>query len=140
MAVERVDKYTSKTVDEPTYSDFYTDFNAHPSTGNLLVRTNIDSVTRALKNLLNTEPTERLFNPDYGCNLRSILFELNDSILRTKLKDTIRDSIAKYEPRAKIEDIVVGAIDDYSVTVDIYYRVMRQDKINLFNIKLDRVR
>lgn len=140
MAVERVDKYTRKTVDGPTYSDFYTNFNGHPSTGNLLVRTDIDSVKRALKNLINTEPNERLFNPDYGCNIRSLLFELNDNVLRSKLKDAIKYSVETYEKRVKIEDVVVGNIDDYTVSVDIYFRVMREEKINLFNIKLDRVR
>jgi phage baseplate assembly protein W len=140
MAVERVDKYTRKTVDEVTYSDFYNNFNAHPNTGNLLVRNNEDAVSRAIKNLIQTEPNERLFNPSYGCELRKLLFENNDSTLRSAVRSAIEYSINTFEPRAKLEDVVISNTDDHSITVDIYYRVMRQENINLLNIKLDRVR
>lgn len=141
MAIERIDKYTRKNVeDDVIFSDFFNNFNAHPNTGNVVLRTNVDAVTRSIKNVVLTRPMERFYNPDFGCDIHRYLFEPNDSTLRSNIKDAIKYSIETYEPRAKLQDIVVSSIDDLSVTVDIYFRVMRQQNVNLLQIKLDRVR
>ena len=60
-----------------------------------------------LLQLLLTNPGERVMLPDFGTDLRGLIFEMNDVILQTRAKNLIIDSIAKWEPRITITDIQV---------------------------------
>ncbi len=94
--------------------------------------TTIEAVKNNIRNLLQTEEGERLFQPDLGIGLRKILFEhiTNDNILN--IQDTILDKIDFWLPFVEVRDIQVLSRDD---TTDIGINEIRV-KI-LFNIKQD---
>ena len=58
-----------------TYQDLDFDFAPHPVTGDVLKVKDSISVKRGIKNILLTENTERLFQPDVGSGLKGLLFE-----------------------------------------------------------------
>lgn len=57
------------------YSDLRSDLAVNPATDDLLLTTNEASIEQSIKNLLNTNRYERVFRPDVGSSIRSLLFE-----------------------------------------------------------------
>lgn len=51
--------------------------------------------------IINTIPGERIMLPEFGCHIRSYVFESNDATYMSMLKDAIYDALLYYEPRIK---------------------------------------
>ena len=73
-------------------------------------------ITDNLKQIILTNPGERVHNPDFGVGLERYLFEPNDDILTSTLKDVIKTQVRKYlpigstldrKPHAKLVQIAV---------------------------------
>lgn len=64
--------------------------------------------------LLLTNPGERVMNPAFGTPLRRLVFDQNDFALQLEARKMIINSIAKWEPRIKIERIDVSSSSDRS--------------------------
>lgn len=141
MAIERVDKNTSANRPKEIYSDFLANFNAHPNTGALLKRTDADAVKRAMRNLLLTDAGDRFFQPNLGSNVNRYLFENATEVTKNNLRESITNTLKNYEPRANVIDVVVTLSDDeYSYIIDIYFNVINNPTVVVFNVQLDRVR
>ena len=141
MSIQRVDKLTSGSRTKEIYSDFLTNFNLHPNTGNLLKRTDIEAVKRSIRNLLLTDKGERMFQPDLGSNVRNYLFENTSSVTQNSLKESITTTIKNYEKRANLIDVIVAlSNDEHSYNIDIYFTVINNPTVAVFNVQLDRVR
>lgn len=143
MALPKVaDLYSAKRErDDTLYSDFLVNFNAHPDNRQLIRNINEDSVIRSLKNLISTNKYERLFQPNIGSNIRSLLFEPISPQTEVAIEQEIRRTIENYEPRIKIIDIIVSGYTDrnaYAVTISFYLTTI-QDATTI-TIPLIRVR
>lgn len=73
----------------------------------------INTVANSLNNIFSWTPGERVLDPEFGTNLRKVLFEgitaQNSELIRAE----VRNSISKYEPRVQIQDIYdISTIDD----------------------------
>tara|TARA_R110000744_G_scaffold78571_3_gene154795 strand:- start:57 stop:515 length:459 start_codon:yes stop_codon:yes gene_type:complete len=51
-----------------------------------------------IRNLLLTQKGERLGNPTFGCNLRSVLFEQENTDIEGKVEEEIRGAMAEFLP------------------------------------------
>lgn len=60
------------------------------------------AVRQSLLMLLSTSPGERVMRPDYGCDLRRVLFSPNDDTTAGLALHYVRRAIARWEPRAQI--------------------------------------
>jgi phage baseplate assembly protein W len=108
----------AKTLD--LYSDFRTNFEPHPVTGDLVILKNEEAVKRALRNQLLTDYYEAYWNPNRGAGLSDYLFENSTPFMQDQIKDRIRNTIENWEPRAHIESIDVELMEDenaYRATV-----------------------
>ena len=94
------------------YVDFDMDFTKHPSHGDLSTVKKSTAISRSIKNLLSTNSNERLFQPDIDSGIGILLFENFSRLTSSRLEKTIRYTIEKYEPRAKIANITVKAKED----------------------------
>jgi phage baseplate assembly protein W len=142
--VTRIDKITrtDKASDKkPYYSDFYTNFNIHPQSKRLAKYTNEEAVKKSIRNLITTEKYDRLFQPEVGCRIKSLLFENMSPIIIEEMKSVIRETIDRYEPRARILDIIIQTNDArQAYDVYIYFEVInRVDPVSI-NITLYRAR
>ncbi len=82
-------------------SSQYRDLNALTPTNKATV-TGVESVYQSLDNLFGTMKGQRVFNPEYGADLETLLFEpLNEDTAFLIFK-TITDSIRQYEPRVNV--------------------------------------
>jgi|TARA_B100002003_G_scaffold167847_1_gene155886 phage baseplate assembly protein W len=94
------------------YVDFDMDFTKHPSHGDLSTVKKSTAISRSIKNLLSTNANERLFQPTVDSGIGILLFENFSKLTSSRLEKTIRHTIEKYEPRAKIANITVKAKED----------------------------
>jgi phage baseplate assembly protein W len=89
------------------YVDFDMDFDKHPAHGDLTQVKKNTAIERALKNIINTNPGERLFQPDVDGGLGPLLFEQFNDLTTSRIESKIRQAIGKFEPRADVQSINV---------------------------------
>jgi phage baseplate assembly protein W len=127
-------------IDKITRTDKASD-NAHPQNKRLVKYTNENSVKRSVRNLILTEPGERLFQPDVGCKIRSLLFENMSDITAIQLKNAIEETITLYEKRARVITVEVVPNEDlHNYDVYIIFEVINSITPVALNITLDRAR
>lgn len=139
--MSRADAFTELTNQDEVYSDFLVNMNPHPVSGALLRFVNEKAVTRSIRNLILTNPGERLYQPDIGSGIRSLLFEPMSQFTANTLRKLIEDTIRKYEERAQV--LAVEVIPDeernrYTVTI-VYMLINKPDPVTV-NVTLQRVR
>lgn len=84
-----------------------------------------DAIKANLINFFLTNKGERYLNPDFGSNLRSLLFEniTNDSL--EGVKEVIADAVKDYFPRVSPTQIEVsGDPDTHTVRFYMKYRII----------------
>lgn len=102
------------------YSDFDVDFLPHPVTGDLLKKTGVNAVVQSIVDLVLTNHYERPFHPEIGSNVRKLLFDLMDGVTANLISEEIKDTLANFEPRAQVLNVIVSTddtMDGYNVTI-----------------------
>lgn len=89
------------------YSDLDFTFTKKPVTADIALSYDSTAVTRSIRNLLQTRHFDRLFNPDIGSNLDTILFENISPVSASILESEITNLIQNYEPRATLTTVNV---------------------------------
>jgi hypothetical protein len=84
------------------------------------------NVRESIRIILMTEPRERLRLPDFGGGLRQYLFEPNNPGTRNRIRETIEESITRWEPRVRIETVTVDPDPDdaEAVVATLTYRLV----------------
>lgn len=119
MAIKRISR---------TFKDISLSFVPHPVTNDLPIIRNETAIARSVRNLVETIPTERFFNPTIGSNVRSSLFDFVDIATASTIKRQIEITLDNYEPR--IENIIVEVFpdpDNNSFDLNIIYDIIGQD-------------
>ena len=88
-----------------SFKDININFKKHPVTNDLVVSKDASAIKQAIVNLLLTNRGERVFQPDYGSDIRSQLFEPLDYATAGSIKNSILYTIAKFEPRILVESL-----------------------------------
>jgi len=68
-----------------------------------------------LKQLLRTDPGERVMLPNFGCSLNQYLFQPMDGELFESIKETILTSITRYARNVEVLRLGVFPLDDYGL-------------------------
>ena len=124
-----------------TYSDLDFDFTRHPVTGDIIKVVDATSVKRGIKNILLTETTERLFQPEVGSGIKGLLFEQMSDITAQLLEDQVRAAIESWEDRAEVLEIIVTPDEDYNrYTVAVTFRIINQLEEQALEVYLQRER
>ena len=82
-----------------SFKDISFSFEPHPVTKDLPVLKNERAIVRSVRNLVETIPNERFFNPDVGTDIRASLFENFTPTLTMVVEDQINETVSRYEPR-----------------------------------------
>jgi phage baseplate assembly protein W len=64
-----------------------------------------DVIKQNLKNLLLTNPGERIMLPEYGAGIRRFLFEPHNDVTLESVSEAINSSVTSYMPFVEIEKI-----------------------------------
>lgn len=83
-----------------------------------------DQIKSNLINYLLTNKGERVFNPNFGANLRNILFQQIDDITIEKLRIRIQTSISSNFPRVSVKELKFhNSPEDNSINLVLIYDV-----------------
>lgn len=103
-----------------SFKDISLSFDPHPVTKDLPVLKNERAISRSIRNLVETIPTERFFNSTIGSNVRNSLFEIVDFATASVIEDEILFTIRNYEPRVNGVRVQVDPrpdLNEFEVTV-----------------------
>ena len=124
-----------------TYSDLDFDFTRHPVTGDIIKVMDSTSVKRGIRNILLTENTERLFQPEVGSGIKGLLFEQMSDITAQLLEDEVRSAIETWEDRADVLEIIVTPDEEYNrYRVAVTFRIINQLEEQSLEVYLQRER
>ena len=131
---------TTKAINR-IYSDIDLNFLAHPNTGDVSKKYDVDAVKQALKTLILTNFYERPFQPKLGSPVYGMLFENIDVPSTNSLKLRLELLISQYEPRVRAQEVtVVPLYDENSFRVSIYFYVVGVRDPVTFSTILKRTR
>ena len=88
------------------YKDLDLDFGRNNVTNDVNKLTDVESVKRSVRNLINTNHFERPFHPEIGGNVRALLFEPMTPLTALNLQRKVEEVLNNFEPRAKITQII----------------------------------
>lgn len=102
-----------------------------PVTGGITSNTDVQRINQSIRNILSTHIGERFFNPEFGSNLRSLIFEQNDLIFQDLAQVYIKQALGRWEPRIEVLTISVGVFDyDNEVPIDIVYKITNTNMVH----------
>ena len=116
MPVERVSK---------GFKDISMSFEVNPITDDIIGVKNETAIARSIRNLVLTTPGERFFNEDLGSGVSEVLFDTLDDISSAVIRDEIEQTIIRFEPRVKLQNVnVKGNFDNNQFDVTISYDII----------------
>lgn len=80
--------------------------------GTTAINALLKRINQSIYMILSTTPGERVFRPDFGSNLRKIVFDPNDAMSVNLLRVTVEDALRKWEKRIDILHVTVLSSDD----------------------------
>jgi hypothetical protein len=110
------------------FKDISLSFDRHPITNDILNIKNEDAIKKAVRNIVRTVPSERFFNPIFGSDVKTSLFEFVDFGTASELEDQILVAIENYEPRiSNIQVRVDPNADRNEFEIFISYNIVGQE-------------
>jgi len=124
-----------------TFSDLDLNFTAHPVTKDISRKYDEEAIKAAVKNLVLTQNYERPFHSEIGSQIRGLLFEPATPMLNIMLKRAISDTIINFEPRVKLDEVLVTVSpDNNEVYVSIYFTIINTVRPLQVDLILTRTR
>lgn len=123
------------------FSDLDLNFIANPVTGDVSRKFDESAIKQSVKNLIMTNHYERLFHPEIGSQVTSLLFEPFSPLLQVTLERAIINTINNYEPRVQVLEVEVRLDENnYSVHVSITFRIVNTERPLVVDFTLRRTR
>lgn len=108
-----------------SFKDISFSFVPHPVTKDLPVLINERAIVRSVRNIVETIPTEKFFEPLFGTDIRDSLFENYTNTTITVIKDQIKASIYNYEPRVdNVACDVKGLPDSNTFEITLFFDIV----------------
>ena len=105
------------------FKDLNLDFQQNSATKDIQKITDVESVKRSVRNLINLNHYEKPFHPEVGSNLRALLFENITPQISHFIGKQIELLIRNYEPRCRLVQVAnMPNLDrnGYSVSISFY--------------------
>ena len=111
-----------------SFKDINITFKKHPVTNDLVVSKDASAIKQSIVNLLMTNKGERVYQPEYGSDLRRFLFEPMDFATAAAIQSNIVSTIKKFEPRIGILSLeAIPNFDDNGFDVEMTYEIRGTD-------------
>ena len=119
MAITRISR---------SFKDISLSFEPHPVTKDLPVLKNERPITRSVRNIVETIPTEKFFNSLFGSDVYRSLFEFVDFGTATIIQDQIKTSLKNFERRINNVRVEVDPRpDDNNFEVTVIFDIIGQE-------------
>ena len=102
----------------------------------------VEAINSSIENILGTGFGERVFLPQFGSRIKSLLFEnVNDSTAQ-EIFNVLTDAIKDWEPRISIsfeESYIVPDIDNNSYQISLVYKILEIDLQGEFQANISSI-
>ena len=123
-----------------TYKDLAFSMFANPMNGDIGKSTGATAVKRAIIAILKTNFNERVFQPEFGSNIRALLFEQMNPITEQRIKTEVEEAVKRHEPRAQVIGVsVVGEEDQNRYLVKILFNLSSEAEPQQLETYFDRL-
>lgn len=111
-----------------SFKDISLSFEPHPVTKDLPILKNERAIIRSIRNIVETIPSEKFFNSNFGSDVRSSLFEIVDYATVSIIQEQISVAINLYEPRVENVNVSVNPdLDNNAMEVTVIFDIVGQD-------------
>lgn len=111
-----------------TFTDLDLSFKINPFTGDLYLKRDEEAVKTALKHLILTSNFERLFHPEIGTQVKSLLFENFSPAVRIAIEKNISDVIRNIEPRIRLIRVDIIEVSDLNIKLNIVFALANSEE------------
>ena len=112
------------------FKDISMTFQSNPLNDDLIAIKNENAIARSIRNIVFTTPGEKFFNQSFGSRITESLFDNIDDISAAIIKDEIEQTIIRFEPRVKLQDVKVeGDYDNNEFNVTISYEIIGMEAL-----------
>ena len=119
MAITRISR---------SFKDISLSFEPHPVSQDLKILKNESAIRKSVRNIVQTIPTERHFDPLFGSDVYNSLFDFVDFGTASNIQDQIRVALDNFEPRIANVDVSVDAQPDTNAfEITIIYDIIGQE-------------
>ena len=119
MAIKRVSR---------AFKDISLSFSPHPVTKYLPILKNERAISRSVRNIVETIPTEKFFDPDFGSDVYKSLFDFVDFGTANIIQSQIVTSISNFELRVNNVRVEVDPQPDLNqFEVTVIYDIIGQE-------------
>ena len=119
MAITRISR---------SFKDISLSFEPHPVTKDLPVLKNERAIIRSVRNIVETIPTEKFFNPIFGSDVYRSLFDFVDFGTASIIQDQIKTALNNFEKRINnIKVEVEPRPDDNNFEITVIFDIIGQD-------------
>jgi uncharacterized protein len=104
------------------------------ATGGIALVSREREIEEAIRLILGTSPGERPMRPEFGCRIHDFIFGTADGTTANDITTEVKRSLARWEPRIDVEDVVVSfdALDQTVLYIDVRYAIRHtNDRRNL---------
>ena len=133
-------KNKNKITARKWYTDIDLNITPHPSSGDLVLKQDKEAVKRSVRNIMLTNNYERPFKPNFGANLRGLLFELADDLTKMEIRNQIAEALEMLEPRVRIDEIFLSQSRPNEMNVNLHYGIVGSREPQEIEVILQRVR
>lgn len=125
-----------ETAGKQYYSDLHPDMQIEFTTNDVMKVVNVKAVQSALVGIISTRKGERPFDPLFGSDIHSSLFENMDEFAAFAVEKAVAEAINNYEPRVQLREVrVLPMYDENAFYVSVKYHLIT-DLNYIYNLKL----
>ena len=123
------------------YADLDLSLTKHPIRNDIVLLKDDKAIKNAVKNLLRSNFYERPFQPTLGANLRGLLFEPNDILTRTQMREGIKQVLSDHEPRISSPAIdIAEASQGNAFKITVTFQIISSQAEQVVELILRRLR
>jgi phage baseplate assembly protein W len=123
------------------FKDLDLNFTIHPIRKDVNKLVAERAVINSIKNIVMTAHYEKPFNPDFGSNIRRLLFENLDTLTASAIEREIAESVRNYEPRVNLLETTAKAdFENNGFQVEMKFMIVNQTQPLSITFFLERIR
>jgi len=112
-----------------------------------LTKTIKEALTQNFKNLILTNPGEKMMDPDFGVGIRQFLFELDNGGVQQEVRERIYQQTGKYLSSVQVLDVRFSGgsndeadqltiADSNAMYIQILFKILAIDSVNVLTLPL----
>ena len=124
-----------------SWADLDLDFAKHPVTKDIVRKTDVEAVKRAVRNIILTNRYDKPFHPEIDGGVTRHLFGLSTAHTKHDIALAVQSCLKNYEPRVIVDNVsVTGDLDKNGFNASIFFRVINSPEPIVIGIFLERTR